>query len=44
MIDRTTGGINAEHVVDETRDYHPKKRQEALPEGKASVNDAPRHL
>lgn len=44
VIDHNTGEIIAEHELNETRDYQPKKRQEALPEGRASVNDAPRHL
>jgi len=44
VIDHTTGEIIAEHELDDTRDYHPKKRQEALPGGRTSVNDAPRHL
>lgn len=44
VINRTTSEIIAEHHLDDTRDYQPKKRQEALPEEKASVNDAPEHL
>lgn len=44
VINHSTGEIIAEHDLDDTRDYHPKKRQEALPEGRASVNDAPGHL
>jgi hypothetical protein len=41
---RPHGEIIAGHELDDTRDYQPKKRQETLPEGRASVNDAPRHL
>ena len=44
VINHSTGEIIAEHELDDARDYHPKKRQEALPEGRASVNDAPGHL
>ena len=44
VIRPDTGEIIAEHTLNETRDYHPKKRQEAPPEGGASVNNAPRHL
>ncbi len=44
VIDHNTGEIIAEHQLDPDRDYQPKKRQGALPEGRAPVNDAPGHL
>jgi len=44
VIRPDTGEIIAEHTLNETSDYHPKKRQEAPPEGGAPVNNAPTHL
>ena len=44
VIHHDTGEILAEHTLDPHHDYQPKKRQEAPPEGRTSVNDVPRHL